>query len=88
MQKQVLQRLRKEVEAFKAQNANGPKVSLASLLGLDNNNRHITNNNDKKSNKVVGNANNLDVKISKDDYEDTVRNSDVPSPSQENSPSK
>ncbi|XP_035741731.1 uncharacterized protein LOC118450240 isoform X2 [Vespa mandarinia] len=87
-QKQVLQRLRKEVEAFKAQNANGPKVSLASLLGLDNNNRHITNNNDKRSNKVVGNTNNLDVKISKDDYEDTVRNSDVPSPSQENSPSK
>ncbi|XP_047347837.1 uncharacterized protein LOC124948370 isoform X1 [Vespa velutina] len=87
-QKQVLQRLRKEVEAFKAQNANGPKVSLASLLGLDNNNRHITNNNDKRNNKVVGNTNNLDVKISKDDYEDTVRNSDVPSPSQENSPSK
>ncbi|XP_014606320.1 PREDICTED: uncharacterized protein LOC106787989 isoform X1 [Polistes canadensis] len=88
-QKQVLERLRKDVEAFNAQNANGPKVSLASLLGLNNNNNHITNNNDKKSSKVVGNdANNFDVKISKDDYEDTVRNSDVPSPSQENSTSK
>ncbi|XP_015172652.1 PREDICTED: probable serine/threonine-protein kinase DDB_G0282963 isoform X2 [Polistes dominula] len=89
-QKQVLDRLRKEVDEFNAQNANGPKVSLASLLGLNNNNNHITNNNDKKSSKVVGNdGNNLDVKISKDDYEDTVRNSDdVPSPSQENSTSK
>ncbi|KAK2587474.1 hypothetical protein KPH14_003178 [Odynerus spinipes] len=88
-QKQVLQRLRKEVEAFKAQNANGPKVSLASLLGLDNNNHHITNNNDKKSGRKIESANNHEInKVSKDDYEDTVRNSDVPSPSQENSPPK
>ncbi|KAI4494419.1 hypothetical protein M0802_008911 [Mischocyttarus mexicanus] len=86
--KQVLERLRKEVEAFNAQNVNGPKVSLASLLSLNNNNHRITNNNDKKGNKVVRNANNLNVKISKDDYEDTVRNSDVSSPSQENSPPK
>lgn len=88
-QKQVLQRLRKEVEAFKAQNANGPKVPLASLLGLDNNNHHITNNNEKKSADKVERPNNHELsKISKDDYEDIVRNSDVPSPSQENSPPK
>ncbi|XP_076759980.1 uncharacterized protein LOC143428753 isoform X2 [Xylocopa sonorina] len=75
-QKQVVQRLRKEVETFKAENANGAKVSIASLLGLNNNN-HITNNNETKH-KTDGND--FTTKSSKEDYEEIVRNGDVPSP--------
>ncbi|XP_053999379.1 uncharacterized protein LOC128887468 [Hylaeus anthracinus] len=78
-QKQVVQRLRKEVETFKAENANGAKVSIASLLGLNNNN-HITNNNETKL-KTAGN--NFNAKKSKEDYEEVVRNGDVPSPAQD-----
>ncbi|KZC07464.1 PHD finger protein 21A, partial [Dufourea novaeangliae] len=77
-QKQVVQRLRKEVETFKAENANGAKVSIASLLGLNNNN-HITNNNERKL-KTTGND--FSTKSSKEDYEEVVRNGDVPSPPQ------
>ncbi|KAG7198632.1 hypothetical protein KM043_005991 [Ampulex compressa] len=84
-QKQVVQRLRKEVEAFKAGNANGAKVSIASLLGLNNNN-HITNNNETK--REAG-SNEFGTKPSKDDYEDDiVRNGDVPSPAQDASRTK
>ncbi|XP_057333389.1 mucin-5AC-like isoform X2 [Microplitis mediator] len=49
-QKQVVERLRKEVEAYQAQNANGVKVSVASLLGLINNNNNINNNYHANSN--------------------------------------
>ncbi|XP_034170927.2 uncharacterized protein LOC117600068 [Osmia lignaria lignaria] len=83
-QKQVVQRLRKEVETFKAQNANGAKVSIASLLGLNNNN-HITNNNDTKCKTV---SNDFSTKSSKEDYEEIVRNGDVPSPTQDTVPPK
>ncbi|XP_076620423.1 uncharacterized protein LOC143341403 [Colletes latitarsis] len=79
-QKQVVQRLRKEVETFKTENANGAKVSIASLLGLNNNN-HITNNNETKL-KTTGND--FSTKSSKDDYEEIVRNGDVPSPTRNN----
>ncbi|XP_003702329.1 uncharacterized protein LOC100876648 [Megachile rotundata] len=83
-QKQVVQRLRKEVEAFKAQNANGAKVSIASLLGLNNNN-HITNNNETRC-KTGGDD--FSTKSSKEDYEEIVRNGDVPSPTQDTVPAK
>lgn len=72
-QKQIVQRLRKEVEASKAQNANGSKVSIPSLLGLNNNN-HITNNNETKHETAV---NGFETKSSKEDYEEIVRNGDV-----------
>ncbi|XP_008554650.1 uncharacterized protein LOC103576278 [Microplitis demolitor] len=49
-QKQVVERLRKEVEAYQAQNSNGVKVSVASLLGLTNNNNNINNNYHANSN--------------------------------------
>ncbi|XP_033302150.1 uncharacterized protein LOC117206700 [Bombus bifarius] len=74
-QKQVVQRLRKEVETFKAENANGAKVSIASLLGLNNNN-HITNNNETK----LKTGNDFTTKSSKEDYEEIVRNGDIVSP--------
>ncbi|KAK1131368.1 hypothetical protein K0M31_017653 [Melipona bicolor] len=74
-QKQVVQRLRKEVETFKAENANGAKVSIASLLGLNNNN-HITNNNETK----LKTGNDFTTKSSKEDYEEIVRNGDILSP--------
>ncbi|XP_076282663.1 uncharacterized protein LOC143210071 [Lasioglossum baleicum] len=83
-QKQVVQRLRKEVESFKAENANGAKVSIASLLGLNNNN-HITNNNETKLKNA---GNNFNTKNSKEDYEEIVRNGDVPSPTQDAIPRK
>ncbi|KAL0111806.1 hypothetical protein PUN28_013174 [Cardiocondyla obscurior] len=72
-QKQIVQRLRKEVDAFKADNANGSKVSIPSLLGLNNNN-HITNNNETKHEAA---ANGFETKPSKEDYEEVVRNGDV-----------
>ncbi|XP_026830240.1 uncharacterized protein LOC105280524 [Ooceraea biroi] len=72
-QKQIVQRLRKEVEAFKADNANGSKVSIPSFLGLNNNN-HITNNNETKREAA---ANGFETKPSKEDYEEVVRNGDV-----------
>ncbi|XP_020289676.1 cyclin-dependent kinase 12-like isoform X3 [Pseudomyrmex gracilis] len=81
-QKQIVQRLRKEVEAFKADNANGSKISIPSLLGLNNNN-HITNNNETKHEAAVENG--FETKSSKEDYEEVVRNGDVHrSPEQEN----
>ncbi|CAK9826064.1 PHD finger protein 21A [Anthophora retusa] len=83
-QKQVVQRLRKEVETFKAENANGAKVSIASLLGLNNNN-HITNNNETKLKKV---SNDFTTKSSKEDYEEIVRNGDVSSPTQDSTRTK
>ncbi|XP_078048983.1 uncharacterized protein LOC144476195 [Augochlora pura] len=83
-QKQVVQRLRKEVETFKAENANGAKVSIASLLGLNNNN-HITNNNETKL-KNAGSK--FNTKNSKEHYEEIVRNGDVPSPPQNRIPRK
>ncbi|XP_011696519.1 PREDICTED: uncharacterized protein LOC105455135 isoform X1 [Wasmannia auropunctata] len=76
-QKQVVQQLRKEVNAFMADNANGSKVSinLQSLLGRLglNNNNHITNNNETKHEA----ANGFETKPSKEDYEEVVRNGDV-----------
>lgn len=74
LQKQIVQRLRKEVEAFKADNANESKISIPSLLGLNNNN-HITNNNETKREAVVENG--FETKSSKEDYEEVVRNGDV-----------
>ncbi|XP_074101579.1 uncharacterized protein LOC141529087 isoform X3 [Cotesia typhae] len=49
-QKQVVERLRKEVEGYQAQNDKGVKLSVASLLGLTNNNNNINNNNHASSN--------------------------------------
>ncbi|KAG5317807.1 PF21A protein, partial [Pseudoatta argentina] len=72
-QKQFVQRLRKEVDAFKANNANGSKVSIPFLLGLNNNN-HITNNNETKHEAT---ANGFGTKPSKENYEKVVRNGDV-----------
>ncbi|XP_018375118.1 PREDICTED: uncharacterized protein LOC108768916 isoform X7 [Trachymyrmex cornetzi] len=72
-QKQIVQRLRKEVDAFKADNANGSKVSVPFLLGLNNNN-HITNNNETKHEAT---ANGFGTKPSKENYEKVVRNGDV-----------
>lgn len=68
-----MQRLRKEVEASKADNANGSKVSIPSFLGLNNNN-HITNNNETKHETAT---NGFETKSSKEDYEEVVRNGDV-----------
>lgn len=82
-QKQVVQRLRKEVETFKAENANGAKVSIASLLGLNNNN-HITNNNETKHKT----GNDFTTKSSKEDYEEIVRNGDILSPTRNPAPTK
>lgn len=82
-QKQVVQRLRKEVETFKAENANGAKVSIASLLGLNNNN-HITNNNETK----LKTGNDFTTKSSKEDYEEIVRNGDILSPTRNPAPTK
>ncbi|XP_034947174.1 uncharacterized protein [Chelonus insularis] len=79
-QKQVVQRLRKEVEAFKAENANGAKLSVASLLGLNNNN-HITPGNEQRDEvvqvKVQTNGISESRRSSKDDYEEVVHNGDV-----------
>ncbi|XP_015593392.1 uncharacterized protein LOC107266899 isoform X2 [Cephus cinctus] len=88
-QKQVVQRLRKEVEDFKADNVNGAKVSVASLLGINNNN-HITNNNEDRSELAQSKEiNGISRRTSKDDYEEVVHNGDVPSPtSQENDRAK
>ncbi|XP_011648375.1 uncharacterized protein LOC105434363 isoform X2 [Pogonomyrmex barbatus] len=72
-QKQMLARLRKEVETSVADNANGSKVSIPSLLGLNNNN-HITNNNETKHEAAT---NGFETKPSKEDYEEIVRNGDV-----------
>lgn len=78
IQNQVLQRLRTEIEAFEVDNANVLKVSIAALLGLNNN--HITNNNETKHETA---ANGFEP--SKEDYEDVVRNGDVHhSPAQDN----
>ncbi|XP_026675112.1 uncharacterized protein LOC108631907 isoform X2 [Ceratina calcarata] len=82
--KQVVQRLRKEVETFKAENVNGAKVSIASLLGLNNNN-HITNNNETK---LKTGDNDFATRNSKEDYEEIVRNGDVPSLAQNPAPTK
>ncbi|XP_046748307.1 uncharacterized protein LOC124412471 isoform X1 [Diprion similis] len=84
-QKQVVQRLRKEVKLYEAANSNGGKVSIGSLLGL-NNNDSITNNNVTKSRECeqTVNGNNFNVlrrRLSKDDYEDEIQNVDLPSPS-------
>lgn len=85
-QKQVVQRLRTEVETLKAESANGSKVSVASLLGLNNNN-HIINNNarngESTDSKDHKNINILGGIIKKEDYEEEIRNDDS-SPSQEN----
>lgn len=90
-QKQVVQRLRTEVETLKAESANGSKVSVASLLGLNNNN-HIINNNEANGestdSKDLKNINGLDSIIKKEDYEEEIRNTDDSSPSQENDCSK
>ena len=83
-QKQVVQRLRKEVETFKEENANGAKVSIASLLGLNNNN-HITNNNETR---LKSSGNDFSTKSSKEDYEEVVRNGDVLSPARDVVPKK
>lgn len=82
-QKQVVQRLRKEVGTSKAENANGAKVSIASLLGLNNNN-HITNNNETK----LKTGNDFTTKSSKEDYEEIVRNGDILSPTRNPAPTK
>ncbi|XP_063986758.1 mucin-2-like isoform X1 [Diachasmimorpha longicaudata] len=75
-QKQIVERLRKEVEVYRAENANGGKVSLAALLGLNNNN-HITTYNDKKD-EVKVQANGIDVRrSSRDNYDDFGRNGGV-----------
>lgn len=79
-QKQIVERLRKAVQNDAADNANGSKVSIASLWGLNNNN-HITNNNETKHETV---ANGFETKPSKEDYEEVVTNGDVPSPEQHN----
>lgn len=63
---------------------NGAKVSIASLLGLNNNN-HITNNNETK---LKSGGNDFSTKSSKEDYEEIVRNGDVPSPAQDAVPRK
>ncbi|XP_036146693.1 mucin-5AC isoform X2 [Monomorium pharaonis] len=68
-QNQIVQRLRKEVES-KADNANGSKISIPSLLGLNNNN-HITNNNETKHEAATNGFE------TKEDYEEVVRNGDV-----------
>ncbi|XP_031782325.1 uncharacterized protein LOC100680516 isoform X2 [Nasonia vitripennis] len=90
-QKQVVQRLRKEVESYKAENAlNGARISVASLLGLNNNN-HITHNNESattrrhnaetpEESKPLLNGHADSRASSKEDYEETVRNGDVASP--------
>lgn len=83
-QKQVVQRLRKEVETFKEENANGAKVSIASLLGLNNNN-HITNNNETR---LTSSGNDFSTKSSKEDYEEVVRNGDILSPARDVVPKK
>lgn len=80
-QKQIVERLRKAVQKDAANNANGSKVSLTSLWGLNNNN-HITNNNETKHGTTV--ANGFETKPSKEDYEEVVTNGDVPSPVQQN----
>lgn len=75
-----MQQLRTEVEAFTTDNVNGSKVSIAALLGLNNN--HITNNNETKHETA---ANGFETKPSKEDYEEIVRNGDVHhSPTQDN----
>ncbi|XP_015125031.1 uncharacterized protein LOC107046826 [Diachasma alloeum] len=75
-QKQIVERLRKEVEVYKAENANGGKVSLAALLGLNNNN-HITTYSDKRD-EVKVQSNGIDVRrSSRDNYEDFGRNGSV-----------
>uniref|UniRef100_A0A0C9RXK6 PHF21A_1 protein n=1 Tax=Fopius arisanus TaxID=64838 RepID=A0A0C9RXK6_9HYME len=77
-QKQIVERLRKEVEVYKAENANGGKVSLAALLGLNNNN-HITTYSDKRD-EVKVQPNGIDVRrSSRDHYEDFGRNGSVSS---------
>lgn len=80
-QRKCVQQLRIEVEALSADNANGSKVSIAALLGLNNN--HITNNNETHETA----ANDFETKPSKEDYEEIVRNGDVhhvSSPTQDN----
>ncbi|XP_043287246.1 uncharacterized protein [Venturia canescens] len=83
-QKQVVQRLRKEVDDFKAANANDVKVSVAALLGLNNNN-HITANNESRNDDISGvrvasnGLDNVRLATAKEDYEDIVRNGDVTS---------
>ncbi|XP_012264727.2 mucin-17-like isoform X1 [Athalia rosae] len=87
-QKQVVQRLRKEVKLFEAANSNGTKVSIPSLLGL-NNNDNINNNNETKtkdSEQTVDrkNLNGLNRRRStKDDYEDGIQSVDSPSPNED-----
>jgi hypothetical protein len=75
------------VESYKADNAlNGAKISVASLLGLSNNNNHITNNNEASRRvEAVEHDNGLNGhsesrSSSKEDYEEIVRNGDVSSP--------
>ncbi|EFN84140.1 PHD finger protein 21A [Harpegnathos saltator] len=74
------QRLRKAVQSVAADGPNGPKVSIASIWNLNNNN-HITNNNETKHETV---ANGFETKPSKEYYEEVVTNGDVPSPVQNN----
>lgn len=83
-QKQVVQRLRKEVKLYEAANSNGTKVSIASLLGLNNNN-NITNKNDTRTSDSKqtlkrNNLNGFSRRSSKDDYEDGIRNVDISMP--------
>lgn len=63
------------MDAFKAVNANGAKISVAALLGLNNNN-HITNNNETRSGST--NINGL-KRQPKEDYEEAVNNGDMSS---------
>ncbi|XP_051171413.1 putative uncharacterized protein DDB_G0286901 isoform X2 [Leptopilina boulardi] len=83
-QKQVVQRLRTEVETLKAESANGSKVSVASLLGLNNNNHIINNNETNEESTDSKNLTNINGMIKKEDYEEEIRNTDDSSPSQEN----
>lgn len=84
----MVQRLRTEVETLKAESANGSKVSVASLLGLNNNNHIINNNETNEESTDSKNLTNINGMIKKEDYEEEIRNTDDSSPSQENDCSK
>ncbi|KAK0095652.1 hypothetical protein PV326_007773 [Microctonus aethiopoides] len=73
--KQVVQRLRKEVEAFKAENVNGAKLSIASLLGLNNNNNN-NNSNHYNNNNNTSNNNNANSNKSKNNEHVAVDEND------------
>lgn len=75
---------------YEAANSNGIKVSIGSLLGLNNNN-NITNNNETKStDNEIKNVNGNDLNgltsrgYSKDDYEDVIHPPSSPQNSAKN----